>query len=78
MWSGSDENTSGHGGGIGMLGEVDGDCARAAGTGNRDVGDASGGSSVEKLASGEAGEGCVRGCACRRRWLLWRRQQLCM
>jgi hypothetical protein len=59
-----------------MLGELDGDCARAAGTGSRDVGDTSGGSSVEKLASGEAGEGCVRGCAWWRRRSLWRRQHV--
>jgi hypothetical protein len=78
LWSGSDENTSGHGGGIGVLGEVDGDCARAAGAGSRDVGNVSGGSSVEKIASEKAGKGCVLGCAWLRWWSLWRRQQLCM
>jgi hypothetical protein len=51
MWSGSDEKTSGHGGGVGRLSEVEGDSARAAGTGSGNVGDATGIGGVEKLIS---------------------------
>jgi hypothetical protein len=58
MRSGSEENLSGHSGGVGGLGEVGGGCARAAGADIGSVCDVNGFVGMKKLTGKEAGEGC--------------------
>ncbi len=58
MRPGSNEKTSGQGGGVGGPDEVGGDCTRAASIGDGDVGDASVVGGVKKFITAEGGEGC--------------------
>ncbi len=58
MWSGSEENLSGHSGGVGGLGEVGGGCARVAGAVIGSVCDVNGFVGMKTLTGKEAGEGC--------------------
>ncbi len=58
MWSGSDEKTSSHCGGVGGVGEAGSVCVKDTSTGSVDVGDASVFGGVKRLVGAGAEVGC--------------------